>query len=418
MKKILFATIFSALLFSCSKSENAPSDMVEGQGQLSLALSADASSYEVDATKADSDIDVSEFQVDIYKDAGDGEIGSLVVSYEDFSAMPTYITLDEGDYVVTAKSMELIAAGFDAPYYYGKQRVQIESLTVGSAEITCALENVKLTVGYSETFINQFESFKVIVEISDPNEVADGEAYSLEFDATEEREAYFMVTDLRLIVDAVQKNGEEYSDVRYIENPQAKDYYNVTYDITAIGESSFTLVVDKTTNNIDHDVLVPSDDEDLGDGADPDEPDYSFPPTVVGDGFDIDEELEISTSADIIDNICQKSVVVKITASSGIANLNVTIDADDIINSLAEQLFGCLSFDLANLESGSTLETELAKLGLCDPEDPIKDKTSHSFDITAFVGLLTEGTTNYFYLDVTDNNGKTTTKTVTIKRVP
>lgn len=432
----MFLALFAAIISSCTKSDTITTTSEAEKGTLALTLVSD-----IDTTKADGDevvdgdvnedVDstnsVDDYIITIYKDAGSGELGDTVATYQRYVEMPTYISLDEGSYVIEAKSMEQVAAGFETPYYYGKQRVEIEPLTVASAEITCTLNNVKLTVEYSDEFLAQFSSFEVMVEVKDYSLVPDGQDASVTFTADETRAAYFMVADLRVVVDGVQNDADAtpYNHVFYIEGSQAQDYHKVTLDISPIGYSSFSISVDMTTNDIDQSITVPSEDEDLGESGVP-EFDIYDEPTISLRDLDIDEAITISTATDIeggaIMGDCKIPIIVDLTADAGIYSLKVTIDAPEI-NDLAEDMFGSLTFDLANVEAGSDLEKSLQELGLYDPLDPISGKTSHSFEITGFMGMLGftsgyETSTSKFTIEVTDYLDNTVSKIVTINRVP
>lgn len=124
-------------------------------------------------------------------------------------------------------------------------------------------------------------------------------------------------------------------------------------------------------------------------------------PTVIWQGHDIDQQYTLTK---------EMTIDIDITAPAGIKSLQVTIDSD----LLTAELPGMgipVPFDLCNVDEalGKLLSGEFG----FPINDQVKNQTSISVSITPFVNLLImfPGKNN-FILDVTDNNGVTTTKTV------
>lgn len=130
-------------------------------------------------------------------------------------------------------------------------------------------------------------------------------------------------------------------------------------------------------------------------------------PTIVWKEHDIDQQFELTADTQIN---------VEFTAPAGIRSLVVTI----ISETLTPEELGNVglpdTFDLADITDPDLART----LGDPDPagfgfpiNEKVKDQTAVPFCITPFVKLLVafEGL-HKFRLDVTDNNGKTVTKTV------
>ena len=66
--------------------------------------------------------------------------------------MPTSIDLESGTYQLKAFLGELLPAKFEAPYFAGTTKFQVEANKKTSASVTCALANTKVSVSYSEDF--------------------------------------------------------------------------------------------------------------------------------------------------------------------------------------------------------------------------------------------------------------------------
>ena len=149
------------------------------EGQLKVStLSIDVDASETTVTR--STVDVSGFTVRIL----DAKSGLLKKSWI-FSEMPEVITLPVGEYIAEVYNSEVKDAEFDAPYYYAKQSFTIsKNLITELNPMTCTLENVRVSVKYSEALKNVMGSdVKVTVEVAAKN--------SLDFVASETRSGYF-----------------------------------------------------------------------------------------------------------------------------------------------------------------------------------------------------------------------------------
>lgn len=128
-------------------------------------------------------------------------------------------------------------------------------------------------------------------------------------------------------------------------------------------------------------------------------------PTIVWRGYDIDKQYTVFKGMQID---------IDITAPAAIRSLVVTIISDALDE---EELAGVglpQTFDLANI-TDPELIAALGPEGLGLPvNDQVKNKTAMSIPITGFVDLLMMAApgNNNFQVDVTDNQGTTTTKTV------
>lgn len=124
-------------------------------------------------------------------------------------------------------------------------------------------------------------------------------------------------------------------------------------------------------------------------------------PTIVWRNHDIDQQYTIEAGL---------TIDVDINAPAGIKSFFVTIDSDELrpllpVINLPEK------FDICNIPD-NLVEILHEQFGF-PVNDQVKDQTSVTFSITKFVEILLEikGGHN-FILDVTDNNGALTTKTV------
>lgn len=126
-------------------------------------------------------------------------------------------------------------------------------------------------------------------------------------------------------------------------------------------------------------------------------------PTIVWLQGDIDQPQTVTDGLEID---------IDVTVPAGIRNFVITINSEVLAPLLASMELGD-PFDLCNVTSPTQAET-LNMLGF-PINDAIKGSTSKTIVITQFVSLLAGlPGTHAFELSVTDNNGLTTTKTLTL----
>ena len=159
MKKIqyILSILFLALVaVSCSNDLEIGSN----QGYLTLSINTTESTYMPGTTRADAPEDYAPKTLTV---SAINEQGKTVWSTEDYANSEAYdgkIVLEEGTYTIVAHSANWDGngSGFDVPYYYGSTEVTVEPKTFKKAEIKCTLANVKLTVNYDQSIVDNFES--------------------------------------------------------------------------------------------------------------------------------------------------------------------------------------------------------------------------------------------------------------------
>lgn len=282
MKKvynILFTVVLAAFaLVSCD--DPIYNGGTDEQGQLktsTLGIDVDASEILVtnpshrslkDASEPRTAVDVSGFTVRIL----DAKTHELKNSWL-YSQMPEVVTLPVGEYTVEVYNSEVKEAEFDAPYYYASKNVTIAKNKVTElGKLTCYLENVKVSVKYSQALQNVMgDDVKVTVEVASKN--------TLEFKANETRSGYFryyennttLVASFSGTVEGVMVNEEHkiMTDVaprkHYIINFDYKTTPNPDDESGSVSGESFTIDASVTVKNegrnidIDDDVIDPFD---------------------------------------------------------------------------------------------------------------------------------------------------------------
>lgn len=415
----LMAVLFT---FSACHSEKMETGTTDVTGQLSLASMKMEVDLKVDTVYPQSraGVDVSNFLLTIKNSQGEQ------VEQYTYSEMPEIISLPVGTYTVVASSAEAATNGFDVPFYTGSTEqftIKENELTEVSA-LTCRLANVMISVEYDEELRKLMgEDVVTTVKIGDN---------SLDIPSSETRKAYLIALASVSPMDITLKgtiDGESVTEVNRVEKVQAGQYNIIKYTLSPVddgnnsvgGNLNIAINVDSSMTSSDETVGVnpgeepgiddfPTDGGEEPGGGDGDSDgdgeggitsDINITGKKLGDSsFDIDQTQTITGAT---------TLIVGIEAPAGIQNLKVTISSDNADFESIGASFG--TFDLAN---PGDKESMIAELGL-PYGTAVKDKTELDFDISTFTSLLIpfDGT-HTFKITVTDNQGKTESKSLVI----
>lgn len=413
----LMAVLFT---FSACHSEKMETGATDVTGQLSLASMKMEVDLKVDTVYPQSraGVDVSNFLLTIKNTQGEQ------VEQYTYSEMPEIISLPVGTYTVVASSAEAATNGFDVPFYTGSTDITIkENELTEVTSLTCRLANVMISVEYDEELRKLMgEDVVTTVKIGEN---------SVDIPSSETRKAYLIAPASASSMEITLKgtiDGESVTEIERVDNVQAGQYNIIKYVLSPVDDGNNN-VGGKLNIAINVDSSMTSSDETVGvnPGAEPGIEDF---PTEGGEepdqGGDSDDDVAEPTSTITIAgkdlggspfNIDQTqtitggtTLIVGIEASAGIKNLNVTISStnDSFAADVASQLG---SFDLVN---PGDKEEAISGLGL-PYGDAIKNKTELDFDISTFTALLLGFPgTHTFNIAVTDNQGKTESKSLVI----
>ena len=382
MKKFIYLFLAVAAFAAASCQEK----MVSGaKGTLAFTLEYDGNDYIDISTKA-VDFDLSSMAV-VIKDAGDTE----VASYPDASAMPAEIQLAPGQYTVRAS-------------FSGEKEFTITEGEVTTVELSCGLDNVKVSVNLDKSFTDAIKDYSVTVTAVDYDKSLVFTSQYIE----EGKAAYFAVSPLKVnVVGKRISNDEPVDIVTDIEDVNPRDHFILNISVKEVpsteGSGTIKISIDESTNDRNVDITVP---------AEPVEPVGTAP------------EITFSCPDDVtFTNAEAQSAVVNITvkAENGIENLYVKIESQTLLGLLGMLGLGDVvasgNWDIANV-TDATLAEFLGGLGLYNAEDPVKGKTEHTFSIGSFMSLMPASSDPYpFAIRVVDSKGKETSKTLTVHRV-
>lgn len=420
---ICFTLMVVLFTFSACHSEKMETGATDVTGQLSLASMKMEVDLKVDTVYPQSraGVDVSNFLLTIKNSQGEQ------VEQYTYSEMPEIISLPVGTYTVVASSAETATNGFDVPFYTGSTEqftIKENELTEVSA-LTCRLANVMISVEYDEELRKLMgEDVVTTVKIGDN---------SLDIPSSETRKAYLIAPASAGSMDITLKgtiDGESVTEVKRVENVQAGQYNIIKYVLSPVddgnnsmgGNLNIAINIDSSMTSSDETVGVnpgeepgiddfPTDGgEESGDGDGDGEggitSDISITGKDLGESpfFDIDQTQTITGAT---------TLIVGIEAPAGIQNLKVAISSDnEEFNGIGE---GLGEFDLAHSDSmNEDAQAMLPILGL-PIDDAVLNQTNLDFNISKFTSMLAgfKGT-HTFKITVTDNQGKTESKSLVI----
>ncbi len=173
--------------------------------------------------------------------------GEVVESTDDWETLKgTQLRLAPGQYTVNASSngFDGSESGFDVPYYAGSQQITVETGKEVTANITCTLANVKVTVNYDESF-QKFASATTIV-----SSALEGVA-ALDFVmGSEPKPGYFPVGDLTVTVNVTNQAGEQHSQSTSIADVKARKHYILNFKVADAGS------IEKPTISINGEEII------------------------------------------------------------------------------------------------------------------------------------------------------------------
>ena len=221
-------------------------------GYLRLTMGVDMSVN----TRADGEEVYDPKQIAVQIVSENNEIVEETSNWEEWSGKQ--ITLPVGKYTVKASSAGFDGAtsGFDKPYYAGSAEITIQKDTEVNQTVTCTLANVKVTVNFDQTFVDNFTSANVEVDDNADNAGISPLTFTMG-EATQS--GYFPVTDLKAVVTAVNKNNVSNTQTDVIENVKARDHYILNYKVDdGKGDGSVSIEFDNALKTYTYTFFIPT----------------------------------------------------------------------------------------------------------------------------------------------------------------
>lgn len=392
--------------------------------------------FEVVMTKAegDADINVDDFTVRISgKTLKETVYDSTWTRYAD---MPEIVSIPAGKYTIEAFNGEQ-KSGFDSPYYYGNKEIEIGIQEFTDAQVVCRLACVKVSVEFTELFLNNVKDAVCLVCTHD--------GVNLQFDETEMRAGYIAVpADSVLEVHVRGYYVEDGTEVRVmypIKPVASQQWHKIALSVnTQAGiKTEGMLLVDHSVNEKEATVLVPGasgvidNNGDQGSWDDEPEPELPTPPTpseedklptIVGSNFN-GKTFDV-TEPIVLTNKDKEGATLEMTLTAENGGLEhiylVMTSTDDFLGGIFQSLTSeTAPWDLCHPENWSAdCVTINEGMNIVDANDPIRGKKSYVFSIGGFMGLLTSPDDAGYYehsfqITVVDANGGTTSQTLVVR---
>lgn len=234
MKKIyyVFALLLSLVVASCTSDEmGIPSKEV---GYLKLDMNTVVTPI-TRASVVNNPADYAPKQ--LYVEIVDAN-NEVVMSTTDFENDTNWkgqrLPLKVGTYTINAHSngWDGSGSGFDTPYYAGSTTATISANTNSTATITCTQANVKVTVKFDQTFIDNFTSATSTFSSSVLGVTE--KVFTMGTTAGPcEKSAYFPAGDLQATLSVMNKASQSKSQTNTISGAKARDHYIITYKLAS-----------------------------------------------------------------------------------------------------------------------------------------------------------------------------------------
>jgi hypothetical protein len=245
----------AAMFASCTQEKTVDST----QGYLTLNINALASTNDPSTrAAAPADYDAKTLHVEIQD-----EKGNIVKSTDNFGTDKTFqepILLPQGNYTVVAHSANWDGSesGFNTPFYYGSAEVTVRAKYLVKANITCTQANVKVTVNYDQSFVQNFKS-AITTVLSDK-----GNFSPLKFVMRETTQSgYIPVGDFKAKLNMVSIKNQSHNIEKAFTNVKARDHYILNFKLSDEGHlgsgntPGIEVEVDESTNTYTFTIDVP-----------------------------------------------------------------------------------------------------------------------------------------------------------------
>lgn len=159
--------------------------------------------------------------------------GEVVESTDDWETLEgKQFRLPAGIYTVKASSngFDGSESGFEIPYYAGSEQVTVETGKEVTANITCTLANVKVTVNYDKSFIDAFQS--ATATVTSALEGVNPLSFNMGDDL---KPAYFPVADLTATISVINHAGQSFSQDTPIKGVKARKHYILNFKVAETG---------------------------------------------------------------------------------------------------------------------------------------------------------------------------------------
>lgn len=199
------------------------------------------------------EVDINTFKVVIKGE----QSGSVVNSWGSFGSMPQVVAMEPGRYTIEATSPGDKVVAFNQPLYKGSQNFVVEAGKVVTLDLTCTLQNMKVSVRCTNKFITELnDDFSIKVSSKDGFLIFNKDV----IDRGADQAGYYNVSPLTIDLKATRKlDNSQVSHHFTVSEVAAKDHHIFTFDVHETGQIQLGgsgISVDYTVNNKEVDIQV------------------------------------------------------------------------------------------------------------------------------------------------------------------
>ncbi len=318
--KYIALLVLSVLILSCKK--DIDRDLLsKGEGVLSLKFG-----YNLDAnvvTKGGDPI----FTISVI----DFKTGVIIKTIEDHNSLKDNpLTLKAGKYIIAAANGIDVTAGFESPYYMGRDTVDVIAGKAAAASMVCTLANVKVSVNFSDAVTANFSNYDVTI--------TNNQGGSLIFDKGHINTAgYFKCTgSLKWTINLTNNDGKTFEISNNITNVKPREYYKLNFDVDGNtggdqGGASLKVSYDNSMNVKEYSIDVSLNKK-------------AVPTILEASGVDLSNTLRIPQGAGVIG-------LFNINSAAGVSEVTISHNNSSLTNIGIPNSFNPLTADKAALLS-------------------------------------------------------------------
>lgn len=372
-------------LWACSA--EAPFDN-DGEGTVYLRAVVNSITTRAEGDAAEDSYDYAANCV-VYISRTDGDRKGLVYKEKGLANLKETITLRAGQYAAEAWSGDSLAASFTKKFYRGYETFEVTKGGVKNVVVNCKIQNVVVSVNTSNEELQKMigDDFKVTVT----NNSHSGGSLEFNMDNIATARGYFMMaegdTDLQYTVSGTKKDGTPIpAVVRKIANVERAHHYILKFTYTPPAEDDFGSVDSSA-------ITITVEDEKVEDSSEEDKSLLPTEPVISGVGFAGDAISFVGDAA-----IPEDVAVMICSVGEGLQSASLTVDDGAPIDLIEGPLPEGMEWKAPEYDASKKVSTAFILLK--------KD----------YILGLSKGTDHSIFISVTDANGKSGSKTLTLTR--
>ena len=234
LKGAVFATLLGVSV-ACSDGYTPYKPTSPNKGSMTLKVDLDKSLVNGRDSRAEySDVTTDDLSLSLSANEGDFE-----ESWDNLSDFPEEKEIPVGEYTVEVSYGDPEEEGFEAPYFYGSQTIQIAENEMTEVNITASLQKAMLSIEYSDEFKDYMTSWKA-------EAIGAGGTVTV-VEADEERPVYVQEGSVSVNVEFTKPNGKggKLEVASFVAKPRRVYHVKVGLD-EGYGDAALAVTIDES----------------------------------------------------------------------------------------------------------------------------------------------------------------------------